>query len=93
MQEVLDFTCLLPYIKIRAAEDVFQSDLNFIKGGVFVRKEINHFVYNPLTCSVASKSFAEEFDFREMKLVMTVEEIKNLAIMKLKYMPEFRSGN
>jgi len=42
---------------------------------------------------MASKSFAEEFDFREMKLVMTVEEIKNLAIMKLKYMPEFRSGN
>ena len=37
--------------------------------------------------------FADDFDYRDMKLGMTIEEIKNLEIGKLKYMPEVRLGN
>ena len=42
---------------------------------------------------MASASFAEEFDFRDVKLGMTIEEINNLESVKLNYMPKVRSGN
>ena len=60
---------------------------------MFVRKEINHLIYSPLICSVLPVLFADDFDYRDMKLGMTIEENKNLEIVKLKYMPEVRSGN
>ena len=60
---------------------------------MFVRKEINHFIYSHLICSVLPVLFADDFDYRDMKLGMTIEEIKNLEIGKLKYMPEVRLGN
>ena len=58
-----------------------------------MRKEINHLIYSPLICSVPPVPFADDFYYRDMKLGMTIEENKNLEIVKLKYMPEVRSGN
>ena len=60
---------------------------------MFVRKEINHLIYSPLICSVPPVPFADDFDYRDIKLGMTIEENKNLEIVKLKYMQEVRSGN
>lgn len=53
-------------------------------------KITNYFIQTLLSCLLIAPAMADEFDFRDVKLGMTIEEINNLESVKFNYMPTLR---